>query len=608
MLANIKARFPEFVDHIAVQFCVDDFLSSTDGADAQAAERRSPRSRALRLRVSGRNWPRRRRRRLQGAADNRSTGSWRSRWSSIPGADAKQLARQRQEAEILARLHHPNVVHIYEVRDHRGCLHLVMEYVDGTTLAARVRGRLPAPDESAQLALTLADTVQAVHEAGVLHRDLKPSNVLLTAAGELKISDFGLAKLRSNSSLLTTTDSVLGTPSYMAPEQAMGDAHSIGPEADVYSLGAILYELLTGRAPFLGATVLDTLSLIRSQEPVAPRHLQPNVPRDLETICLKCLAKSPKQRYATAAELADDLRRFAAGQTIVARRPAPWERLVRQTRRRPAAALAIVCCFTLVGVVAAAMWGRAAQQRHMSAESLAASIATADAQALPQLLDRLPQNDLALEAVRRRLAVAAAPDATWVNLAIAELAANPDASPSRLLAYLPIARPMEIRPIVGVLARRPEQVESPAWQMLEDESRSGAARLNVACVVAEISPRDARWRKVAATIVGALVLQHPLDVSEFTVALAPCAAVADSRARGVARQRVVGTVGPGSRRGHSRPVRGRPTPDAGRSHRCRQRQRVSRRHPLAQETRGERIAFAGVGSQRSCPNRRARGG
>ena len=184
----------------------------------------------------------------------------------------------------------------------------------------RVEGKLLTPHESAQAALTLAVAVQAVHEAGVLHRDLKPSNVLLTAAGELKISDFGLAKLRSSSSLLTTTDSVLGTPSYMAPEQAVGDAHSIGPEADVYSLGAILYELLTGRAPFLGATVLDTLSLIRSQEPVAPRQLQPNIPRDLETICLKCLAKSPKHRYTTAAALAGDLERFLTDQPIAARR------------------------------------------------------------------------------------------------------------------------------------------------------------------------------------------------------------------------------------------------------------------------------------------------
>ncbi len=208
-IGEYQTRFPEFVDRIAVQFCVDDFLSSTDGFDAQAVS-----DEVRDLELSGYEF-------LEEIGRGAAGVVYKARQKSldrfvaikvvaIPGADAKLLARQRQEAEILARLHHPNVVHIYEVRDHRGCLHLVMEYVDGTTLAARVRGSLPAPDESARLALTLADTVQAVHEAGVLHRDLKPSNVLRSAAGELKISDFGLAKLRANSSLLTTTDSCVG--------------------------------------------------------------------------------------------------------------------------------------------------------------------------------------------------------------------------------------------------------------------------------------------------------------------------------------------------------------------------------------------------------------
>jgi len=364
-VGEYQSRFPEFGDRIAVQFCVDDFLSSIDGVDDQTA------GGDLRdLELSGYEF-------LEEIGRGAAGVVYKARQESLErfvaikvvalsGAGAKQLARQRQEAEILARLHHPNVVHIYEVREHGGCLYLVMEYVDGTTLAARVRGTLPAPDESARLALTLACAIQAVHEAGVLHRDLKPSNVLLTAAGEIKISDFGLAKLRSSSSLQTTTDSVLGTPSYMAPEQAMGNAHSTRPQADVYSLGAILYELLTGRAPFLGATVLDTLSLIRSQEPVAPRQLQPNVPRDLETICLKCLAKSPKQRYATAAELAGDLKRFLAHQPITARRTTQPERLVRWCSRNPVVAGLTGAVATLAVAGVALLATSNAQIRHQS--------------------------------------------------------------------------------------------------------------------------------------------------------------------------------------------------------------------------------------------------
>ena len=173
----------------------------------------------------------------------------------------------------------------------------------------------------------LAQAVHAVHEAGILHRDLKPSNVLMTSRGEPKITDFGLAKLLSNDSLLTTAHCLLGTPSYMPPEQAGGDSRATFREGDIYSLGAILYELLTGRPPFLGVTILCTLSMIRERDPIPPRNLEPRIPRDLETICLKCLSKSPTARYRSGAELADDLGRFLAGTTILARRPAVFERV-----------------------------------------------------------------------------------------------------------------------------------------------------------------------------------------------------------------------------------------------------------------------------------------
>ena len=519
-IGEYQTRFPEFVDRIAVQFCVDDFLSSTEGFDAQAA---SVDVRDLEL--SGYEF-------LEEIGRGAAGVVYKARQQSldrfvaikvvsIPGADAKLLARQRQEAEILARLHHPNVVHIYEVRDHRGCLHLVMEYVDGTTLAARVRGILPAPVESARLALTLADTVQAVHEAGVLHRDLKPSNVLQSAAGELKISDFGLAKLRANDSLLTTSESVLGTPSYMAPEQAMGNVHSTGPEADVYSLGAILYELLTGRAPFLGATVLDTLSLIRSQEPMAPRHLQPNVPRDLETICLKCLAKSPKQRYGTAAELADDLRRFLNGLPIHARPPGVVERISRLVKRKPAASALVATVMLLAAVVTAAWWMTVEQHRRLSAAAVIDSIATADSQAMPKLLETLALHRGALPLIRAELDATAPKDHKWVNLSVAELAADPAASGDALLSYLPSAQPAEIPAIVQALAPRADALRPILWRMLLDESAGDDARLNLACLAAEISAADPQWARIAPAVARALVAQHPLDMGTFTAALWP---------------------------------------------------------------------------------------
>jgi serine/threonine protein kinase len=401
-------RFPQFADRLSMQFHVDEFLAAplAAGDDDQGDELFAielPGYEILERLGSG-----------AGGVVYRARQSGLGRFVAIKamalaGADARQLARQRQEAEILARLHHPNVVHVYEVREYGGRLHLVMEYVEGTTLAGRTREQLLAPDESARLALTLAETVQAVHEAGVLHRDLKPSNVLVTPKGELKITDFGLAKLQSGENLLTTADSVLGTPSYMAPEQAFGGATPVGPTADVYSLGAILYELLTGRAPFLGATVLDTLSLIRTAEPAPPRHLQPKLPRDLETICLHALEKSPEGRYASAGALADDLRRFLDRAPIQARRWTAVERLSRWSRRNPVvASLTAIAAALLVAAVTILMVSNSRIRRESAAKG--AALATAR-QAVDQMLMRVASDKLSTVALAHPLREALLRDA-----------------------------------------------------------------------------------------------------------------------------------------------------------------------------------------------------
>src|SRR5262249_9778406 len=222
--------------------------------------------------------------------------------------------------------------------------------------------------DAAELAETLARAMHHAHQHGIVHRDLKPANVLLSAEGVLKITDFGLAKLLDVQALQTPTEAVLGTPSYMAPEQATGKGGEVGPAADVYALGALLYELLTGRPPFRGASALDTLEQVRTQEPVPPRLLQPKVPRDLDIICLKCLQKEPSRRYPSAEALADDLRRFREGEPIRARPTPVWQHVVRRARRQPVTATLLAVGLVAVLGAALALWGHNARAQRRLAE------------------------------------------------------------------------------------------------------------------------------------------------------------------------------------------------------------------------------------------------
>jgi WD40 repeat protein/tRNA A-37 threonylcarbamoyl transferase component Bud32 len=255
----------------------------------------------------------------------------------LAGARASLAARARfqTEAEAVACLRHPNIVQIYEVGEHDGLPFLSLEFMEGGSLAQKT-GRKPQPPRAAaEMLEILARAMHFAHSRGVVHRDLKPANVLLTADGTLKITDFGLARRLEMDAGQTKTGEVLGTPSYMAPEQAVPVPAGVGPPADVYALGAILYELLTGGPPFLGDTPWDVLMQTQSVEPTPPRRLAPKTPADLETICLKCLQKEPQRRYSSAEALADDLRRFLTDRTIQARPAGSVERVWRWGRRNP---------------------------------------------------------------------------------------------------------------------------------------------------------------------------------------------------------------------------------------------------------------------------------
>jgi eukaryotic-like serine/threonine-protein kinase len=272
-------------------------------------------------------------------------------------ASLAEVERFHVEAEAEAGLEHPNIVPIYEVGSHEGRHYFSMKLIEGGSLSTRIPSLKDDPREAARILATVARAVHFAHQHGILHRDLKPANILIDPEGQPHITDFGLAKRVQDDGSLTRSGAIMGSPPYMAPEQARGHKRSVTTATDVYGLGAVLYEMLSGQAPFRGDTPTATLLQVMEREPEHPRLVNPHADRDLETICLKCLEKDPKRRYDSAAAVADDVERWLRGEPILARRTGAWERAVKWVRRRPAAAALIgvsgVALLTLVGLAVA---------------------------------------------------------------------------------------------------------------------------------------------------------------------------------------------------------------------------------------------------------------
>ena len=445
--------------------------------------------------------------------------------------------RFHAEAQAAALLDHPNIVPIFEVGEHEGQHYFSMGYVDGSSLSARlVEGPL-TPKEAAELVATVAGAVEYAHRQGVIHRDLKPSNILIDSKGHPRVTDFGLAKqvgapgTPGRGSDLTASGQVLGTPSYMPPEQAAGQIRTVGPAADVYALGAVLYATLTGRPPFQAATPSETLRQVIEREPLTLRQLNPAVPRDLETITLKCLEKSVPRRYATAQALAEDLQRYLQGRPILARPVGRWERAWRWCRRQPVvagllAAAALLVVLVVVASTAGYLSTARALDRVVAAQRQRAlaqvdALRRADITQVPYLIEGLkPFRAEVVPQFRQSLQSSDLDENERLRLSLA-MVADDEAQVAYLSNRMLAAEPAELLVIRDALLPYRDGLVAKMWRAAEDPAVDNNRRFRAPCALAAFDPADPRWKNAGKPVVEKLVTENPLLAVTWVEALRP---------------------------------------------------------------------------------------
>jgi serine/threonine protein kinase/formylglycine-generating enzyme required for sulfatase activity len=445
----------------------------------------------------------------------------------------EERVRFLAEAEMIAAVNHPGIVQIHQFGTHDGLLFFSLEYCPGSLTALLASGPL-LTDDAARLIERMARAVHRAHEHGIVHRDLKPSNVLLSDEGSPKITDFGLAKHTRTGDGLTRNGAIVGTPSYMAPEQAEGK-REVGPAADVYALGAILYECLTGRPPFKSSTPFDTIRLVIGAEPMPPRRLNALLPRDLETICLQCLQKEPAQRYGSAAELADDLERFRKGELIRARPVGVLERGWRWSRRNRDLASAVslascaLACSLVLSVIFALSEARNHEQlrreRSRHAVDVVSTLLSADPRAVPGVLDLVAAQP---EDVLPRLRQVWNEPSTPLNLprrmraALALLPVEEDLVRDALVGWmLEVPDPAELLMVRAVLRPHAARVRADLWRQLEQTDIEPPRRLRLLAALADFDPQGAGWELLDAGALAPWLADNPHALAAWTEALRP---------------------------------------------------------------------------------------
>jgi formylglycine-generating enzyme required for sulfatase activity len=454
--------------------------------------------------------------------------------------DASQLeSRLQNEAHVVSKLDHPNVVRLHELLDVDNRSFCIFEYVEGGSLRQRMRGGQFTADEAAKLIEIVARTLQFVHERGITHCDLKPENILLSLNGEPKVADFGLAIDSESPHDLTPDAEVKGTPRYMAPEQIERHGQIIGPAADIHALGVILYELMTGRTPYIATTVAETLQQICLHPPLRPRKLNPKFPLDLETICLRCLVKNPLARYSTAAELADDLQRFIRREPILARDVSKLERIVLWGRRHPSV-FALVSMIVLVFGIAIGLFVHQYRSTLLALEKsrdieakrnieLVESLRMADPRSVPFILESMRSSWHSIEPrIQSAMNQKDITENERTRLRLALIEKYPVVL-NDLRLRLAVAEPEEFELIVQVTERKKASIPSSIWQIYRDGLYEAAHNPSQAV--------EARFRMVVAiayhripiewnashlqSIAEELLKSNPLHLATWTQMLAP---------------------------------------------------------------------------------------